>query len=1206
MTDKQDILNEEEIGFLLQGAEEELAKESPALDDGDQPVTMHGDLDQISLADIFQTLAMSKMEGVLRVRNPLEERQIFCHSGYVRILVPPRLTLRRLGQRLIQAGLLQPEQLRTALIEQRKEKIPLGQLLVREGIIEQEGLDDIIAMQVAEDLFSLFTWKHGTFEFFKGTPSSEVLRSQFEQCPEYEVNSLLLEVARRSDEWESILDQVGSLDEIPRQIAQPAEPDKLEETHQAVLAGVNGTYTYRQLADHTTIGLFEFSRAARDLVAGKILENVDESALIGVATELAQDSEAKRAIVLLQTLRDRPGERSLAVMRGMATVLEQVGERRFASALLLESAQRSPVAEDSLDLARAARTLVPYDPGTLSFLRTVLVAHAAPDSEELEKVTIDLLDALIDGDLVPTALEIIDDARRTGTMRPQILTREARARQKAKDVDGAITALLEMAGNYEADNDRGKAIEAYEAIVRLDRSRKDIQKTLASLRRTKLSNLIRLCTAALVTMLVGGMGFVWWQQNTFEVNSERARTEIQELINQGDRASARTQLQDWAEKLGDCETVSDLRSRVAFAEAAEKGRLAKLHRQYINERLTTAATALGRGELRSALNIYDTIEGESDLKKEVSDVATTRLHALIKDLDRASKQLQTHLPPHPSELFDRAQLTANLAQVQKTCSPALVRCYDELKAMLEAGELPTFVDEATRSKISESLVNAEINIEKCRVITRAYTIALQRNDTQRRLDPMFKAAVEKEAQHDFVGALELYRTLEAQPTGDAELRAHFRDRVTRNATITRLLTALAEGTKTGDYGTAHQHLRALRVSFPEVPFDGLVRLPLRIRSEPRNCKVIVNGAEVGTAPLLLSRVPADETSIEVICEGFAPDRTTVAGDGFENWTARLTLQPQLTAQHNSAVETAPARASGNRIFSDRGGNVTCWPEALDKPTWTFASKDLSGWLTAPLLDNKQALVASLDGQLRSLDVNSGELVWSLDELPCEVQPVLLGRTLALATTDRRLHAIDLGQRRRQSVDLPQPAYGALLAKGSTVICVGEGGLVSCWSMPSLRRLWQRQLPDLVSPRAQLSGNLAIVGDDHGQLFGVDLENGTMTWRRQLGTTSLGRPALGNGTIAVVTPETVMRLDAATGRDLKGIPAMAGNWGGEATLVGNRMIIPLRQGGLQVLDAETGEALYLLAGTAKSRVIVDQQDVFVCSPAHVLVRYGRLK
>lgn len=54
---------------------------------------MRGDLEQIILADIFQTLALSKMEGMLRVRNPLEQREIFFREGLVRCMVPARVTL---------------------------------------------------------------------------------------------------------------------------------------------------------------------------------------------------------------------------------------------------------------------------------------------------------------------------------------------------------------------------------------------------------------------------------------------------------------------------------------------------------------------------------------------------------------------------------------------------------------------------------------------------------------------------------------------------------------------------------------------------------------------------------------------------------------------------------------------------------------------------------------------------------------------------------------------------------------------------------------------------------------------------------------------------------------------------------------------------------------------------------------------------------
>ncbi|MBP8299433.1 MAG: DUF4388 domain-containing protein, partial [Planctomycetes bacterium] len=78
MSNSEKALNSEEVDFLLSGAGTNESPKSdgpPAVDE--QAVTMRGDLEQINLSDIFQTLAMTKMEGVLRVSNPLEQRQVY-------------------------------------------------------------------------------------------------------------------------------------------------------------------------------------------------------------------------------------------------------------------------------------------------------------------------------------------------------------------------------------------------------------------------------------------------------------------------------------------------------------------------------------------------------------------------------------------------------------------------------------------------------------------------------------------------------------------------------------------------------------------------------------------------------------------------------------------------------------------------------------------------------------------------------------------------------------------------------------------------------------------------------------------------------------------------------------------------------------------------------------------------------------------------
>ena len=86
MAHKAEILSDAEVDFLMTA--EKAAAPLPTPGGEDQAVTMRGDLEQINLADIFQTLAIAKMEGVLRIRNPLEERQVHVRDGFLRAHVP--------------------------------------------------------------------------------------------------------------------------------------------------------------------------------------------------------------------------------------------------------------------------------------------------------------------------------------------------------------------------------------------------------------------------------------------------------------------------------------------------------------------------------------------------------------------------------------------------------------------------------------------------------------------------------------------------------------------------------------------------------------------------------------------------------------------------------------------------------------------------------------------------------------------------------------------------------------------------------------------------------------------------------------------------------------------------------------------------------------------------------------------------------------
>ncbi|MBL9078635.1 MAG: PQQ-binding-like beta-propeller repeat protein [Planctomycetes bacterium] len=1206
MSESREILNDAEVDFLLSAAaSDEAQAPPPEVQPDSQTVTMRGDLDQIQLADIFQTLAMSKMEGVLLVRNPLEERQVYCHNGTVRIKVPPRVALRRLGQRLVHAGLLQPEQLRSTLVLQRKERLPLGQLLVKEGLLEQDQIDAVAGMQVAEDLFSLFTWKHGTFEFYKGELTDPNQRAAFESCPEFEVNSLLLEVARRSDEWEGILAAIGSLDEVPHRIADASNPEELDECVRTLLAAADGHSTYRALAEQTIHSLFEAARAARDLVRGGLLANIDDDRLAQVAMQCAEESQERRAIVLLQTLRDRPGERSPEVVQKMAAALERAGERRLAGVVLLEAAQLQTDPETALAMARRARDLAPLDPGTNSFLRTILLAHSPPDSPELEKCTIDLLDALLEADLTSTVVEIAEDARATGTMRPQILVREARARQKLRDVEGAIHALMELADAHEALGDRPRLVETLESILRLDRARTDIRKRLTLLRQTRLGRIVRAVAIVTCSLLLGGMGIVWWQQSTFEAAVKQADAEVAELLAAGNRAGARERLNHWHEQIGSCEAIEDLRSRIDFAEAAEKTRLERHRRRTITDRINEAAAALDTGDVSRSMSIYRELYAEPSLREQVAEAATARLQAVLDGLEQAAKSIAHGLPPEPSTLIDRRDLDAHRNDLHAICPPALLALYEGLDQA--ADKLPEFVAAEQRDRVGTLLPQTRSLFAAAAHLTQAYEEALHRNEHERRLDPMFKAAKQREAAFDFAGALELYRQLEQAPAGDAATKQHFRDQVARNATICRLLEELERATTAADFATAQQQLRALTQAYPEVPFDRLVRLPLRLESYPPGASVVCNGAVVGTTPMTLSFVPAAKNELELVLDGFRSAKTTITGDERGAWTGHLVLEPSRSLRFDHPVEQAPVLAGGLSLYVDRGGVIRAVDPATGTTRWQAATGDLSGYLGRPLVRGDQVHVTSLDGELRTIDVRTGKVLWTLPDLPVEAMPTRVDKFLLAITTDQRLHCIDLDDRTQLHAALPEAVQGEVLAGGSTVLCIGERGLVTAHTLPGLTPAWQLRCDGLAAPWAVLAGARLVVADDRGHVHCIDTSTGTLAWSAELDAEVFGPPLAVDGQVLLVTPERIVRRRLADGAEVPPIPQLEVRWSGPALHVGMRLVVPVVNAGLQVLDLASGTPLYRIDRARRgSRVAARDDQLYVMQPDRTVDCFPELR
>ena len=257
-------------------------------------MAIEGALQDVGLADICQLLSMGRKTGCLSLTDRANFGYVYFENGrviYASVLDRPD----RLGELLVRNDVITREQLESAMEEQvRQRGVRLGEVLVKAGSLETDDLHRYIRMQIEEAVYQLFTWQQGSFHFDP------------EQRPDEDglflvsiaIENLLMEGARRVDEWSEIEKKIPSLDVVFEVVKDPEEGDDVELTeHQRrVLPLIDGARTVHEIVEHSGLVRFDVGKALFPLVQAGFI------AQAGTGTrpepETAEDDELARHLDL--------------------------------------------------------------------------------------------------------------------------------------------------------------------------------------------------------------------------------------------------------------------------------------------------------------------------------------------------------------------------------------------------------------------------------------------------------------------------------------------------------------------------------------------------------------------------------------------------------------------------------------------------------------------------------------------------------------------------------------------------------------------------------------------------------------------------------------------------------------------------------------------------------------------------------------------
>ncbi|MGA1825285.1 MAG: DUF4388 domain-containing protein [bacterium] len=215
-------------------------------------MAIKGDFKDINITDIIQLIARDRKTGSLLVKKADNKINIYFIEGKI-VFVDNKIKTAIIGQRLVKAGILTKAHLQNIQKEQKKDKKSIYELMVKMGYIDFENAKNFLLNQIAEDIYSVFLWTDGYYQFeaFSNVPYKDFMI-------EIDPDSLLFDAARVLDEWKVAKQRIVSEDVIlEKKELGDKSIDRFSPEEKKIYSLINGNLTVNEIIEHSLLSMFD-------------------------------------------------------------------------------------------------------------------------------------------------------------------------------------------------------------------------------------------------------------------------------------------------------------------------------------------------------------------------------------------------------------------------------------------------------------------------------------------------------------------------------------------------------------------------------------------------------------------------------------------------------------------------------------------------------------------------------------------------------------------------------------------------------------------------------------------------------------------------------------------------------------------------------------------------------------------------------------
>jgi hypothetical protein len=229
---------------------------------------LHGSLGSFKLADVLTLLSMGRKSGTLSLTSDQRLASVVFVNGAV-VYAGSNQEKLRLSAILLRKKKITREQFDSMDVLVRDGK-QFGQIALQQGVLNEDQLRDFLKIQVADVLFDAFVWTAGEFSF-----AEELDLPEYAVTITVDLPNLIMEGARRIEEWEHCLQLLPDSSTIYRVVASPRD-DKITLTQDEwkLLFMINGQRTLDDLVRDSDEDQLNVYRIVYGLAANQLIEPV--------------------------------------------------------------------------------------------------------------------------------------------------------------------------------------------------------------------------------------------------------------------------------------------------------------------------------------------------------------------------------------------------------------------------------------------------------------------------------------------------------------------------------------------------------------------------------------------------------------------------------------------------------------------------------------------------------------------------------------------------------------------------------------------------------------------------------------------------------------------------------------------------------------------------------------------------------------------